>query len=92
MKRLRFIDPYSAARVAAMLTAGVAIVCGGPVMTLHSFISFRNGHHGQVLKDLGASLELIIVTVAIVFLFVVIGCRIYNWYAKKWGGIEVDLW
>ncbi|NDC83425.1 hypothetical protein EB093_07185 [bacterium] len=91
MKQLRFIDPYAAARAAALVVlvfSILSIVVPG-ILSGFKFIVLGNIH--LIFHNVVSMIKLIGILLVTSYISVLIMCLTYNWYAKKWGGIEVDL-
>ncbi|NBV84259.1 hypothetical protein EBR57_09105 [bacterium] len=90
---LRFINPYSAARAVAAVSLGLTIIVEIPTALYQVVGIFRFDKGISVLGHiLMSSLAPVVIVPLFVFVTVVIVCRLYNRYAEKFGGIEVDLW
>jgi hypothetical protein len=93
MKQLRFIDPYSMARAGAVVGLGFTALIELPLMGVHLLKQVASksvvSREWLVLLSKG-SLSLLIIP-SFIFISLMIAARFYNWYAKKFGGIEVDL-
>jgi hypothetical protein len=93
MTRLRFVNPYSAARAGAVVGLGFTGIIEIPAAILRVAGIFRLSQGvSAIANGMMSSLIVIIVVPLLIFVSLVICCRLYNWYADKFGGIEVDLW
>ncbi len=93
MTRLRFVNPYSAARAGAAVGLGFAVIIEIPAAILRVAGILRLDRGVSAIANvLMSSLIVVVVAPLLIFVSLVICCRLYNWYADKFGGIEVDLW
>lgn len=93
MTRLRFINPYSAARAGAAVSLGFTLLIEIPATVLRVAGIFRLNQGVAPVTGVVMSMGAVVLVVPLlIFVSLVICCRLYNWYAEKFGGIEVDLW
>ena len=93
MTRLRFINPYSAARAGAAVGLGFTVIIEIPAAILRVAGIFRLNQGVSAIGPVMMSALVAMVGVPLlIFVSLVICCRLYNTYADKFGGIEVDLW
>ena len=91
MKRLRFINPFSAARALAAVGGGVTVLLEVPTAIFRAVGIFAiTPQLSALLPGVIHSLTVIVFVPLFRFLGILVCCRFYNGYAEKFGGIEVD--
>ena len=91
MKRLRFINPFSAARAFAVVGGGVTALLEVPTVLFRAVgILAITPQLDTVLPVIIRGVGVIVFVPLFLFLATMICCRFYNGYAEKFGGIEVD--
>lgn len=91
MKQLRFINPFSAGRAAAFLGFAAVVLFEIPEFFVLAIALLKSGKFvGIGSESIFLHLARVLVVPLLTFVTVVIIARFYNWYAMRFGGVEVD--
>ncbi len=92
MKQLIFINPHSVARVGATLSFLFTGLTETPLLILQLGRSFLSGSPIMAWWPiLSVYFGFLIVIPLFTYCALLLGARFYNWIAKRFGGIEVDV-